>query len=502
MDFAQPEFHVPPEFPSSERQERFASAYPEIDQLFGDFATEYRIPGVAFGVITDNALSHSSGVGTANVATGLVPSSDTVFRIASMTKSVTAISILMLRDDGLLSLEDPVAKYVPELQSLRYPTKDSAPITIKALLSMSSGFVEDDPWGDRLLGMDSATFTDLIASELAFDLVPCTAYEYSNLGYAILGRVVENVSGTPLRELSRTRLFEPLGMTSTTWDADRVPAEVAAIGYRLQNGEWVPEPSLPDGAFGAMGGLATSVEDLARYVSFHLSAHPPRDDDDKGPLRRSSLREMAQPHQAGPTYLSPADRHEYRLLYEGYGYGLVAAVHSRYGRVVAHSGGLPGFASHMEWLPDHGVAVVALANRTYRPVKDVVRKAIDALESTGALVPRKLSPSPALMKTREAIKELYENWNEEFAASTMLDTYFMDQDDDRRPPNFAELRTQYGACLSLDEISPTGALRGQWRMTCERGALDVSVILGPQSPSRIQFIRVSPTKPDPNSLPS
>ena len=267
---------------------------------------------------------------------------------------------------------------------------------------------------------------------------------------------------------------------------------VGAVGYRVEGGGWVPEPSLPDGAFGAMGGLATSVRDLARYVALHLSAWPARDDDGNGPLRRSSLREMAQAHQAGPTYLSAEAPAATPFLSDGYGYGLVSALHPQQGRVVAHSGGLPGFASHMEWLPDHGVGIVTFVNRTYIPVKNVVREAFDTLESTGGLRARTLPPSAGLIASRDAIARLYERWDPALAAQTMLDTYFMDRDDNRRPPDFERLRSTWGACEALTAITATGALRGSWRMTCARGALDVSVMLGPTLPSRVQFVTVTP----------
>ena len=482
-------FHGTPVFDDPERSARLAGAFPDLEAVFDRFAKRYLLPGLIFGVVVDGELAYTSGVGMGDLSTGTPPGPDTVFRIASMTKSFTAMCVLMLRDEGLLRLDDPVAEHVPELRALRSPTADSPAVTIRMLLSMSSGLVEDDPWGDRHLGMGAATFMDLLAGGLALDLVPGMDYEYSNLGYAILGRVVANVAGTPLRNLSRQRLFGPLGLTATTWDADLVPTGTAAMGYRRQAGTWVPEPPLPDGAFGAMGGLASSVRDLARYVAFHLSAWPPRDEPDEGPLRRSSVREMAQAHTAGPTYLSAGAA---PFSTEGYGYGLVSAVHRRHGRVVAHSGALPGFGSHMEWLPDHGVGIVALANRTYVPVKNVVREAFGTLYSSGGLVPRRIPPSPALLAARASLAQLYERWDPAVAAQAMLDTYFLDLDDDRRAPDLEQLRSRYGACVRLGDITATGALRGSWRMTCEGGTLDVSVTLGPTIPPQLQFVTVVP----------
>jgi D-alanyl-D-alanine-carboxypeptidase/D-alanyl-D-alanine-endopeptidase len=475
--------------PDPARRARLAEASTEIDAVFARFAEDYRVPGMAYGVVVDGALAYASGVGRADTATADPPGPATVFRIASMTKSITACCLLMLRDDGLIRLDDPVADHVPELEGLRYPTTDSPPLTVRLLLSMSSGLVEDDPWADRLLDMDAATFGKLLAGGLAFDHPPATTYEYSNLGYAILGRLVANVAGVPLRRLATERLFTPLGLADTTWDADQVPPGARAVGYRVQDGDWIAEESVADGAFAAMGGIATSVRDLARLVAMHLSAWPPRDDPDDGPLRRSSLREMATAHQAGPTYFSAETPAGIRS--DGYGYGLVSTLHERDGRVVGHSGGLPGFASHMEWLPDRGVGVIGLANRTYVPVRLAVRQAFDALATAGALQPHSDVASPALVATRQAIVALYERWDPAVAAETMLGTYFLDLDDNRKPPDFAQLRAVHGACVGIGEITPTGALRGAWRMTCERGVLEVTAMLGPTLPSRVQYITVT-----------
>jgi CubicO group peptidase (beta-lactamase class C family) len=484
-------FAPAPAFEEPGRLDRLSQAFPQLDEVFARFIAAQGVPGMSYGVIVDGALVHTAGFGVLDVASGATPGPDTVFRIASMTKSFTAACVLMLRDDGLLGLDDPVTAHVPELAtSLRYPTADSAPVTLRSLLSMSSGLVEDDPWADRLLGMDPDAFGALLAGGLGFDLPPATGYEYSNLGYTILGRVVANVSGTALRDLARSRIFEPLGMVDTTWDADRVPAGRAAVGYRVQGGSWTIEPPLPDGAFGAMAGIATTVADLSRYVAMHLSAWPPRDEADDGPLRRASLREMAVAHQAGPTFLSAGERAKAPLAYEGYGYGLVSALHPRYGRIAAHSGALPGFSSHMEWLPDCGVGIVALANRTYRPVKSAVRQGFAVLADTGGLVPRVLRPSAALLAARDGFARLYEQWDPTLASATMLDTYFLDLDDDRRAPDLVALRAEHGACLEVGDVSPAGALRGSWRMTCQRGAFDVDAMLGSSLPARVQFLVV------------
>ena len=174
--------------------------------------------------------------GTARDGEDRVPDADTVFRIASMTKSFTAATILLLRDEGRLRLDDPVATYVPELAGWAPPTSDSGPVTIRQLLTMSAGLATDDPWGDRQQGLPLDRFAELLAARPTFAWPPGTVFDYSNLGYGILGRVITNVAGAEYREVVRDRLLVPLGMAASTYLEEEVPDARLAHGY-VRRGE-------------------------------------------------------------------------------------------------------------------------------------------------------------------------------------------------------------------------------------------------------------------------
>ncbi|MGA8427611.1 MAG: serine hydrolase domain-containing protein [Candidatus Dormiibacterota bacterium] len=463
-----------------------ASAYPAVDQVFADACVRHRIPGVAYGVVFDGELSHAGGCGVRDSGTGAPVLTDTIFRIASMTKSVTATCLLMLRDDGLLALDDPVAKYVPQLLKLNLPTRDSVAPTVRQLLTMSVGFVEDDPWADRHLSMSEAEFDTLLERGIPFDWPSGLVFEYSNLGYGVVGRVVREVAGSSLMELASNRLFEPLGMSDTVWETTQVASDRVARGYRLEGEAWVEEPPLPSGAFAPMGGLWTTIEDFAQYVNLQLSAWPARDDPDPGPLRRSSLREMQQPVRFCPA----PDAKSPWLPMAGYGFGLIAGESARDGRVVCHSGGLPGFGSHVQWLPDYGLGVFAFANLTYSPMRIVVGEAIDALVASKALVPRTIQPSAPLAAAWQAVRRLYDSWDDRIASELAADNLFLDVPADRRREEFQRLRAEHGACLDVQQSSASGAMRGTWRLNCERGAIDLTIWLAPTSPPAVQVLRV------------
>jgi Beta-lactamase len=289
------------------------------------------------------------------------------------------------------------------------------------------------------------------------------------------------VTGVPLAQVAREHIFKPLGMTATTWSPAEVPAASAVCGYQLEDDSWVAQPALPDGAFGPMGGLCTSIGDFARYVAMHLSAWPPRDDPENLPLRRSTLREMAQAWRSGQDAFDfPGTKSS------GYGYGLASAWHERDGHLVAHSGGLPGFGSHVEWLPEHGVGIIAFANLTYARVRVPVRRAFDALAATGGLQPRRVAAPEPLLAAQRWLTGLYEHWDDARARSHAAGNLFLDLPADRRRAAMAALRSGYGPCATITPLVAEGALRGRWRMTCAGGELEASVALAPTPEPKVQ----------------
>jgi CubicO group peptidase (beta-lactamase class C family) len=475
------------------RADQLRSAFPEIDRLFAEFAATSHVPGIAWGVIVDGTLVHSGAHGYRDISTKAPVDADTAFRIASMTKSFTALSILKLRDEGKLSLEDPAERYVPELAGLRYPTADSPKITIRHLLSHAEGFPEDNPWGDRQLAVTDAQMSAMLKQGIPFSNAPGLAYEYSNYGFAILGRIVSKVSGKPYADYVTASILRPLGMTSTTLEPGSVPPNRLALGYRWEDERWKLEPQLPDGAFGPMGGMLTSTRDLARYVAFHLSAWPPRDEPETGPVRRASVREMQQVVRTAPAVvMRNASSPGVQLNAGGYGYGLRVWQTCSFRHIVAHSGGLPGFGSHMRWFPEQGVGIIALGNLTYTSWGSVVDRAVAALEQTGGMKANAVTPSPALLEARDSVTRLVTAWDDRLADGIAAENLFLDRSKDRRRREIDELHQKYGACRPDSAFDVENALRGTWLMKCDRGTLQVAITLAPTMPPRVQMLEVAP----------
>jgi CubicO group peptidase (beta-lactamase class C family) len=485
-----------PVFTDENRREKLAKAFPEIDRIVTSAAERSRRPGSVLGVVVDGELVHVVSAGVQDLQSKAPVTADSVFRIASMTKSFTAMAILSLRDAGKLSLDDPVDRHVPELAKLAYPTSDSPRITIRHLLSHSEGFPEDNPWGDRQLARSDAWMDAAMRAGIPFSTVPGTEFEYSNFGFAILGRIVQNVSRMPYERYVERTIFTPLGMTSTTFDVSRVDKARLTPGYRLVHGKHEAEDLLPHGSFGAMGGLWTSTRDLAKYVAFLMSAFPPRDGPDTGPIRRASAREMqtVARHHRGAVR-RPALDAPVQLSSGGYAYGLSVSDDCTLGSFVGHGGGLPGYGSLMRWSPDRGVGLVAMANLTYSGWGGVFNEVFAALQKTGGLDPRRLPPSPALLETKSAVTDLILRWDDAAAERFAADNLFMDESKARRRERIAALLERHGTCREAEGIDAENALRGSWKMPCDRGWLNVSFTLAPTMPPKVQSLNVQGVMP-------
>ncbi|MGE5226850.1 MAG: serine hydrolase domain-containing protein [Planctomycetaceae bacterium] len=467
--------------------EGFAEA---VRDVFARYVWAEHVPAISWGVVRDGALADAGGLGTLRLDAEEIPDADSVFRIASMTKSFTGAAVVLLRDEGLLRLDEPVATYVPELASWRGPTADSPPITLRHLLSMESGLPYDDPWADRHLDLSAEGLDALIARGATLAWAPGTRFEYASLGWGLVGRVVERVAGAPVQRVISERLLAPLGMSSTSWT--RPEGARVAEGYRWDDGAWSPElPPPGDGAIAPMGGLWTTVTDLARWVRYLMDAFPPRDDPDDGPLSRASRRELQQLRRdATIESVRPRRAGAARTVATGYGIGLFVRLDPRLGTIVAHSGGLPGYGSHMRMLPERGLAVIALGNVTYAPMAAAVTEALDVLADLDALPPaRKVQPSPALVEAAGRLTALLQAWDEDEAAALFADNVAPDLAFERRREQAAELRDRHGDLAFDGTIEADAPLSGT--LALAGGKVKVELALTGHVPALVQWYEVT-----------
>jgi CubicO group peptidase (beta-lactamase class C family)/beta-lactamase class A len=471
---------------------KLASAYPAIDKIFSRYAMRNRMPGMVYGIVAGGRLVHTGGVGLSNVEKQIPVSSQTDFRIASMTKSFVSVAILQLRDEGKLKLDDPAYQYIPELKDQRGPASDAPVITIRNLLTHSAGFPEDNPWGDRQLADADTELLRMVRNGLSFSNSPGIGYEYSNTGFALLGYIVQQVSGEPYGQYIDEHIFQPLGMTHTYWEYTKVPAEALAHGYRLLNGQWVDQPMLHDGAYGAMGGLITTLEDFAKYEVFQLAAWPSRSGGDEGILKRSSRREMQQPWTFNNL------NSEFRYYGDGavcpltssYAYGIRWS-HDCKGRTfVGHTGGLPGFGSNWNTLPDYGVGVISFANLTYANMGAVNLQVLDTLVTLAGLKPRAVMVSRTLQQRKRELAALLPGWRGAQESGIFAGNFWLDYFVDSLKKESEELFARAGKIIRVGEMEADNQLRGTFRLVGEKANIAVRFTLTPENPAKIQEFRI------------
>lgn len=476
-----------------------------VDELADRSFASWHVPGVAYGVILGGELIHTRGLGTLRVGDDAMPTASSVFRIASMTKSFTAATVLSLRDEGLLRLDDPIADHVPELATLRYPTTDSPRITIRHLLTMTAGFPTDDPWGDRQQGLDLDEFRALLASGLSFAWAPGTRFEYSNTGYGILGRLITNVAGREYREVVRERILRPLGMDSTGYLEAEVPDGRKALGYLWRKDQYIPEPMDGYGALASMGGIFTTVEDLARWVSGFLDAMPPRDGPNGGhPLSRGSRREMQQPMvPAGFRVSQVATDAPTDVEFMSYGFGLFMVDDARYGRFIGHGGGYPGFGSGMRWHHPSGLGVVALTNHRYGPGVPLARDILNELLRTEFAPLRRIRPNRATDAAATAVEALMADWDEARAAELFAMNVELDEPIAERRATLERIRERHGQ-LVADESEPIESQspyhRIWWLTGARGGRVRIEILLSPELPPKVQTFAVTSVPEPPAAL--
>ncbi|MEO3939055.1 serine hydrolase domain-containing protein [Dermatophilaceae bacterium Soc4.6] len=340
-----------------------ASLTRDLERRVRTAQRDWRSPGVSAGVVRDGELVWSTHVGSARLEPGRPgrpANDDTQYMIGSITKTFTALLVLQLRDEGKLDLDAPLGTWLPRTKH--------APVTVRQMLSHSSG-LQREPVGYLWESLEAPDGRRLLAEldEAERVLGPHVAFHYSNLAYALLGQVVEQVDGTSWEKAVTTRLLQPLKLGRTGLR----PARDRAYGYQVDPfaGTAQEEQVFDLKATAALGGLWSSTGDLARYAAFLADPAP-------AVLSAETLGQMCR-----PLVMVDPDRWT-----AGYGLGLGMA--RRGDRVlVGHGGAMPGFLTGLRVHRGEKTGAVVSANASSRA---------DALALAGDLVVAVLDALPEL----------------------------------------------------------------------------------------------------------
>jgi CubicO group peptidase (beta-lactamase class C family) len=343
------------------------SAPEQFSRLARQEQAESRLPSLSAAVFREGEILWTEAVGLADAVTAAEATPDTQYRVGSITKTFTAAAIMSLRDQGKLSLDDPLGRHVPEATH--------AEVTLRRLLAHASGLQREFP-DDMWEAMTDPPREELLAgiAEAEQVLEPGAYWHYSNLAFALLGEVVERCSGRSWEDVVRERFFEPLGLGRTTFE----PEEPRARGYFVDPyADAVhAEGDLVLRRTAAAGQLWSTTGDLARWGSFLA-------DPDPAVLAPSTVEQMH-------TVQVMAEPERWLLAW-----GLGLQLHRRGDRILAgHGGAMPGFLAQLVYSRAERVGIAVLTNSSAWPrVEEFALELADAAVDVLGRVPEEWRPA-------------------------------------------------------------------------------------------------------------
>ena len=323
-----------------------------IDRYVADVMQRRHVTGLSLAIVREGRVVKCMGYGLANTELSVAATKDTVYQIASVTKTFTSAAVMMLVEDGKVTLEDPVSKHLSGLPG------EWQDVTIRQLLSHTSGIPDYTQRENHDRFPAPTTFEQIVAlaSAKPMQFRPGERWGYSNTNYYLLGRLLEVKSGKPYADVMRERIFEPLGMTSTRVSDGRVLIPNRAAGYGWEPDKGVHHNShLPDMTWPfAAGAITSSAADMVKFDAALNSEKL---------LKRATLEQMW-------TAVRQNDGTPRR-------YGLGWEVWSMDGhRIVDHSGGIDGFGSYFGRQLDDRLSVIVLCNEETAGAEGIARKIV------------------------------------------------------------------------------------------------------------------------------
>jgi len=362
----------------------------DVRSLLVDGMRRYGFVGLAVAVVRPGAPPEFECIGTADMQSGRAVSPQTVFRIASISKTMTAIAVMQLRDEGRLDLDASVNAYLKAFTV--EPPAGGPAVTVRHLLTHTSGIGElprlsalrdRRQFGLGPPGADPADLASLYRGSLRPEVPAGSKWAYANHAFAVLSQVVEDLAGEPFAAYMDQRVFKPLGMDSTSFRRNhRIQAQLAGGSHWIL-GRLRPVKDYDLTILGP-GSVLSSATDMATYADWLLSlgATAPT------VLRADTLREMMSPQFA------------VRPGFPGMGLAFWLAQLGDH-RTVGHDGNVPGFGSSLLVAPDDGVGVVVLTNTAtaigaHVLATDVLRELLDLPSPTGAREVQAIAEHPEL----------------------------------------------------------------------------------------------------------
>ena len=308
------------------------------------------VGGLVAGVMVDGDLIWAKAFGLASRENGVPMATASVSRTGSISKSVTAMLMMRLVDQGVVSLDDPVRRYLPEIDGIADPRPGAPIVTLRHLASHTAGLVREPDWAESVVGPIDLWEERVLESipRTAYDSIPGARYQYSNIGFGILGLALARAAGRPYRALVREEVFEPLGMTGSAFVVVGGELEPRlASGYAVRNGVIDAEQPYREHAGRGYkvpnGGVYSTVADLGRLLGAAAGVPGLRLLSDRSRQEMLAVQTPEDPRR-------------------GYGLGFTISVDQDGRRIASHGGSVAGYNAHMALDPEAAIGVVLLRN--------------------------------------------------------------------------------------------------------------------------------------------
>ena len=356
--------------PAAAEEPSFETALRDFRELHRTEMRRSGIVGSSFYVVRDGQTVAADHLGEQDADAHVPVDARTIYHWASITKTMTGIAIMQLRDRGLLSLDDPIVRYVPELAAVHNPYGDTGAITLRQLMSHSAGFRSGTwPWRDQDWQPFEPKGWPQLAAMLPYTQVefkPGTRFGYSNPGIVYLGQVIERLSGEDYEVYVDKYILKPLAMHASYFD--RTPPHLLAHrshSYTIKDGRRVAAPfDVDTGVTVSNGGLNAPMPDMAKYAAF-LLGDPARQPEFDLVLKRSSLEEMWVPQ------ISAGEDFTQGRMAKTTESGLSFFIDRRAAvRFVGHNGDQNGFRAYLSFCPGQGVGSLLAFNSETRGVQN------------------------------------------------------------------------------------------------------------------------------------
>ncbi len=363
------------------------SVLPQLREKVARMVDSARLPGAAVGIVRGEELAWAQGFGYADIASRRPIDQDTMFRVGSITKTFTATAVMQLRDEGKLSLDDPVVRHVPEFGGVVCEHGAIEDVTLRRLLTHHSGLVGEPPlphWETLEFPSMAQVLENLPRTRVVIE--QDSAFKYSSLAFTLLGEVVERVSGQPYVDYIDRNLLAPLGMAASGFDLEGRKERVA-VGYDAAPYDDVPAPA-PHASINGMtaaGQLYSSVGELARWIAFQFRTDG-GEREGQQVLRGRSLAEMHRPY-----YLELGWEQGYCLCWWA----------TRRGDNIyhGHGGGIHGFISQVYFHKPTKTGAIVLTNSGGHAMSapialEVTEAVVSAERARPAASDRRFMPTP------------------------------------------------------------------------------------------------------------